>query len=219
MISKEELYELRITQKMGLKEIAKQLNCSQSWVCALQKRYGIKNSESVRNGETFGRLKIINNNYGIDKYSHAICLCKCECGNEIEVLRYSLIQNNTRSCGCLRNLSPYHMFVPRFWWGTLTRGAKVRNIELCITIDDVGRLYLKQNKRCNLSGLELIFGENWSETTASLDRIDSKKPYTIDNIQLVHKHVNRIKQHYNQQYFIHLCDLVSKHQNQNLVNN
>lgn len=31
-----------------------------------------------------------------------IWLCKCDCGKEVEVLKYNLIYGNTKSCGCLR---------------------------------------------------------------------------------------------------------------------
>lgn len=46
--------------------------------------------------------------------------------------------------------------------------------------------------------------------TASLDRIDSTKGYTLDNIQWVHKHINVMKMDLDQEYFIKLCKLVTK---------
>jgi len=45
--------------------------------------------------------------------------------------------------------------------------------------------------------------------TASLDRIDSTKNYTIDNIQWVHKDVNKMKMDFSQEYFIEMCRLVT----------
>jgi phosphoglycerate-specific signal transduction histidine kinase len=44
--------------------------------------------------------------------------------------------------------------------------------------------------------------------TASLDRIDSKLPYTYNNIQWIHKDINRMKNAYRQDYFIQLCGMV-----------
>jgi hypothetical protein len=41
--------------------------------------------------------------------------------------------------------------------------------------------------------------------TASLDRIDSSRGYTADNIQWVHKHVNLMKRSFNEEYFINTC--------------
>ena len=46
--------------------------------------------------------------------------------------------------------------------------------------------------------------------TASLDRIDSTKGYSKDNIQWVHKDINCMKMDFSQQYFIDLCVKVAK---------
>lgn len=47
--------------------------------------------------------------------------------------------------------------------------------------------------------------------TASVDRIDSTKGYTPDNVQWVDKRINFMKQHFSQVEFVELCCLVSKH--------
>lgn len=54
-------------------------------------------------GQRFGRLVAIKV-VGVNKYRRAIWLCKCDCGNEVEVPRTSLVRQDgkgTRSCGCL----------------------------------------------------------------------------------------------------------------------
>lgn len=51
-------------------------------------------------GKKFGRLTPIED-LGT-KRVHTLYLCRCECGNEIEVLGYSLRSGNTKSCGCIR---------------------------------------------------------------------------------------------------------------------
>lgn len=75
-------------------------------------------------------------------------------------------------------------------------------------------LFIKQNKKCNLSGLKLTFhGEKseWGyERTASLDRINSKIGYLKGNVQWVHKHVNHMKNKYDHEYFIKICKLIAK---------
>ena len=45
--------------------------------------------------------------------------------------------------------------------------------------------------------------------TASLDRIDSKLGYELNNIQWVHKDINMMKQAYTNNYFIEHCKLVA----------
>jgi len=59
-----------------------------------------------------------------------------------------------------------------------------------------------------LSGVQLVFfweREDRAKTTASLDRIDSTKGYTLDNIQWVHKTLNRLKMNLDNQEFIEWC--------------
>lgn len=43
----------------------------------------------------------------------------------------------------------------------------------------------------------------------SVDRIDSNKGYTKDNIWIVHKDVNLIKQDYDIKYFISMCKAIA----------
>ncbi len=45
--------------------------------------------------------------------------------------------------------------------------------------------------------------------TASLDRIDSSRGYTLDNIQWVHKDLNKMKTNYPNDYFIKMCKYVA----------
>lgn len=53
-------------------------------------------------GKRFGRLTVLSF-VRMNKHYTQVWKCKCDCGNEIEVVRTSLIQGNTRSCGCLNN--------------------------------------------------------------------------------------------------------------------
>lgn len=51
-------------------------------------------------GQRFGRLLVISLNH-IDN-GKAYWNCKCDCGNQISVLRSSLTSGNTQSCGCYK---------------------------------------------------------------------------------------------------------------------
>ena len=73
---------------------------------------------------------------------------------------------------------------------------------MCICVCIAAGLYIDQNKTCALSGLEIGWAEVGQDHTASIDRIDSTKGYTLRNIQLVHKDINMMKQQYTNQYFI-----------------
>lgn len=81
-----------------------------------------------------------------------------------------------------------------------------------ITIEDVYNLWIQQDKKCALSGLPIGFYDDGENHTASIDRIDSNGEYTLDNIQLVHKDINIMKNKYSQEYFIKVCKLVTSNQ-------
>jgi hypothetical protein len=54
-----------------------------------------------RTGERFGNLVVICF-AGKDKYNKAKWHCRCDCGNEVDVLASSLVAGRTESCGCLQ---------------------------------------------------------------------------------------------------------------------
>jgi hypothetical protein len=97
---------------------------------------------------------------------------------------------------------------------SLIRGsAEKRKLIFKITIEEVWNLFLKQNRKCALTGLELVFGnyKKGEERTASLDRIDSSIGYEINNLQWVHKNINRMKLWHSNNQFIEYCRLVDNH--------
>lgn len=101
-------------------------------------------------------------------------------------------------------------------WAAIKANAQTRKIPFLINIKYAWNLFLKQEKRCALSGLELEFGHSYGSkylrknTTASLDRIDSKLGYIEGNVQWVHKEINLMKGKLPQERFIALCKLVSE---------
>ena len=76
-------------------------------------------------------------------------------------------------------------------------------------------IFLEQDRKCALSGLPISFGRQCRDNpTASMDRIDSRGPYVVGNVQWVHKHINMMKLDHDQDYFITLCSLVAIKHNQ-----
>lgn len=78
-----------------------------------------------------------------------------------------------------------------------------------ITITDVYNLWIHQDKKCALSGVIIGFNDDGNGHTCSIDRIDSKKNYLLDNIQLVHKDINLMKNKFEQKYFIDMCKKIA----------
>lgn len=100
---------------------------------------------------------------------------------------------------------------------TLQFSANTRQIPFDITIEQIWELFLKQNKQCIFTKEKLCFYSSRQkakgfEQTASLDRIDSSKGYTIDNIQWVHKDVNYIKGKMTDSELINICTKIHNHQ-------
>ena len=96
--------------------------------------------------------------------------------------------------------------VPGKVFSKLKRDAERRNLPFEITIEDLAHQYSKQKERCAFTGFEIFFGID-----ASVDRIDSSKGYTIDNIQIVHKILNIMKRDLPNDEFILWCRSVYIH--------
>ena len=168
-------------------------------------------------GKSYGELTIISK-APATKGNGGLWNCYCSCGRTVTVRGTNFRLNRHFSCGCVRfkdrkrqknaNWQGYEEIGKKFICH-LKNGAKSRGISVSITLEDIWDLYIKQGKVCNLSGIPISFNK---PVTASVDRIDSKLPYTVDNIQLVHKDVNKIKNNLDQKYFIDLCRKVAENQ-------
>jgi hypothetical protein len=99
------------------------------------------------------------------------------------------------------------------YWKNVIHGAKTRNIPFELTIESAWDLFIKQNRRCALSGREIGF-ECAKRNSASLDRVDSTKGYILDNIQWLHRDVNFAKQSLTTGEFINLCQEVVNYKTQ-----
>lgn len=106
----------------------------------------------------------------------------------------------------------------------LKRKAKERGLAFEVTSEQLWELFNKQKGLCALSGVPLVLEtkinsqHNLDRTThtASLDRIDNSKPYTIDNVQWIHKVLNHMRRQYSMEDYIEWCRRVAYYQD-NLV--
>ena len=108
-------------------------------------------------------------------------------------------------------------------WSSYQKGAEVRGFVFEVTIEYAWDLFLKQERMCALSGVPIYFDMELGNLckfghqggTASLDRIDSKKGYTADNIQWVHKDANKMKMDLSEQDFFHMVKQIYEHKQLN----
>lgn len=105
----------------------------------------------------------------------------------------------------------WHRGVRVSWFNQFKTSAELRNISWFLTLDDVADVMEEQDNKCSLTGWDISFPECGlpHKAPASIDRIDSTLGYTKDNIQLVVRKVNMMKQHYGQEEFIEVCKAVA----------
>jgi hypothetical protein len=100
--------------------------------------------------------------------------------------------------------------IPVYYWRHIISNARKRNIDLIISKDDCYSILERQEFRCALSNKDIRISTSSAEhdegeTTASLDAIDSSRPYEVGNVQWLHKDVNIMKHSFTQEYFLSLC--------------
>lgn len=163
---------------------------------------------------------------GKDSYGN-VWECKCDCGNITTSAATRLRTGRKKSCGCRLSGKRHHMWTGHEGitggnWSHIRSHARIRNLLFEVTIEEAWSLFLLQEGKCALSGVEIHLAETTDEllyqrkNTASLDRIDSKKGYVKGNVQWVHKDVNTMKWDADQSNFIYWCKMIAQH-NQTLV--
>ena len=102
-------------------------------------------------------------------------------------------------------------FINRF-----RKRAAGRNIHWNYSVNALIKQWTMQGGICSLTGAVLRFAISsyWHErglTNVSLDRIDSTRGYTANNVQLVHKQANTAKSNTSDELHVAYCSLVCNH--------
>ena len=170
-------------------------------------------------GKKFGGVTITKSIGVIGRYRFVEIECAV-CKNKCEKQFHNVISGNLSSCGCQKKSSGSFSKqwkgvgeIGKSFFYSIEVGAKSRNLPFSITMQQIWDLFLKQDRKCAYSGQILRFSTNRNshDGTASLDRIDSSKGYVKDNIQWIHKDINRMKQHFSENNFLYLVKLISKY--------
>lgn len=222
-LTKQQLEELYLNQKLGTKIISNMLKIPRGILRGFLRRYNIPVRSSPARimdltNKKFNSLTVIKL-VGKTSKKAKIWECLCDCGNICKYQAYEIKGGYIKSCGCshfrCNNNSPLwkgYGEISSQHFNSIKNHAKSRNIEFNITIEEMWNLFLQQNRKCALTGLILEFKKSHKDTkTASLDRIDSNKFYTIDNIQWVHKDINCMKMDLSNEEFYKYCKLVADH--------
>lgn len=162
-------------------------------------------------GEKFGYWNVIEKGSRGGTY----WLCECTlCKGQYEIRSDRLLKGLTLSC---KNCSKrqYIGEISKTIFKNIKFCATSRNLVLLVSQQFIWDLFLKQDRKCALTGVDIHFARTARDhskgmTTASLDRIDSTKGYTEDNVQWVHKDINKLKRDFEENIFVAMCSLVTK---------
>ena len=160
-------------------------------------------------------LKKINNNLiPLGKYSGSKAEMKfrCSCGKEFKTKIESAVRGLTRSCGCSKK-SKFIGEMSGSYLSRLRYNPKTRGLNFNLKPKYLWDLFLKQDRKCALSGIGLTFTQDYKnekdKQTASLDRIDSSKDYTEGNVQWIHKDVNKMKMNFTDKKLVEWCRVIA----------
>jgi hypothetical protein len=173
-------------------------------------------------GKQFNNLKVLKR-AGSNRQGSSTWVCECVCGNEKVYSSDHLTRKKSpvKSCGCLAHKTGARHsqwkgcgeISGNWFYSHVLRERKQKartRVPVEITVEDAWELFLKQDRKCALSGVLIEINNQHFHNTASIDRIDSSKGYVKGNIQWVHKHINFMKRTYSQDYFIEMCKKVSE---------
>jgi len=160
--------------------------------------------------------------------------CKCTCGRIRSVRTWWLNNDLSNGCGCTNTKGRFKskcigdLSASYYISFKSSRIGKGIPFDENVTMEFLWELFIKQNKKCAISGIEILMNPEWSKQnkgyftkiiqTASLDRIDNDLGYTINNVQWVHKDINMMRGGLSIHDFIYVCNKVSEYQINTSIN-
>lgn len=139
-------------------------------------------------GKKFGRLTVIEfskvQKTSRGHFGRPLWICLCDCGNTCEVLAQSLLEGNTKSCGCLKieRTLPNGVAAINSLYGRYKKASKIRQIDFKINIEQFKSL-IKSN--CFYCGLIPSSYHKYRTQTIiynGIDRVDNSKGYVEGNV-------------------------------------
>lgn len=164
-----------------------------------KRKYSVRKTDHpIKIGDCFDKLAVTNI---VGAKAHVLCAC----GQKRVYQSLQLIRGGLKSCGCelfIRKRKNGDDTAWNMWYNYLIQAAKHRNINFNLSINDV-KIICKQN--CRYCGIEpqpwagcknafigyyknretkpdLIFADSKIINLNGIDRIDSSKSYTHDNV-------------------------------------
>lgn len=173
----------------------------------------------LEKGKKFGKWTILNPFPNV-KNKQTYWTCECECGDVHQVKSNTLMNGKSTQCAkCakkqigLKNRKGCGD-ISGDMWAQMKKNATTKKMIFNVRIEEAWDVFLKQNKKCLLTGQELEFSGypyDPEKTTAMFDTINPEQGFILGNIQWIHKDIFLIKKGMNNDAFISLCNLVYYH--------
>jgi len=200
---------------------------------------GVAAKRSSLVGTRSGSLKVVavKASKQPDGWARVVVECHCDCGSTrtYELREWSSGPHscNRNGCHCATAIRIAVEHSKQGWCGEISdsRWARIRkeasglrrrkwssvqtrpDIPFEVTREQAWNLFLDQDRRCAKTGRPLVMRgrghDHWKQETASFDRIDSSKGYVQDNVQWVHKDVQKSKWDFDDQYYVEMCRTVA----------
>lgn len=176
------------------------------------------NTIPLTRGMKFNRLTLIKYNHS-DKRWRRYYLWKCDCGNETIAQGSGVVSGNTKSCGCYgtevrksRRISENHCEITAIIL-QYKRHAKKRGFEFFLSRDFVADIVSKNCHYCGTPPSNFMRTKNSIKGLPfnGIDRVDSIKNYTEDNVVPCCKICNNAKLNYSAKEFLEWVKRVYKH--------
>ena len=145
-------------------------------------------------------------------YTKNCPLCNCEQSYGRKDHYKQAVAGNWNCKGCsssINNFAGKYNDIPITWFNIKRKSGINRGYQWDLTIEFLWDMYVKQDGKCALSGMPIGWAKTGLTATASIDRIDNSEGYLMENVQLVHKDVNFMKQQFDQTYFIQVCKAIA----------
>ena len=169
-------------------------------------------------GQTFGKLLIL------EQATNGECgrvrwRCKCECGNLTDIFADNLRAGKTKSCGCGMGVrksgrTPAHKYI----WFNYKGSAKRRNREFNLTLEQFAHLIDKPCDYCGRAPSQTMSPSQMRHSSYAtfryngLDRIDSTKGYTEENVVPCCKTCNELKSDKTREEFLAAIEAIYRWQ-------
>ena len=174
-----------------------------------------------KKGDKVGNFIVNSDNYVYHHKRYQVELT-CECGKIVYRRLNNILKLKNIWCSKCKgyNLYPerrkssawFTKGIHILWYNEITsnlhRGNRI--IDCKINIEDLKTLYDDQKGICPYTGIYLnVLDLLKKESNASIDRTDSSKGYTMDNIKWVYKPLNIMKNRYSLEEFLFVCKKVT----------